>query len=270
MPRHTIAAAFAAVALCLTVLGGSAGASAATCPVISARLGLHYPYNSLPENSVAAIDAAHLAGAPKVEVDVQFSRDRIPVVIHNSTVDRTTTHKGAVSSYTAAQLEAMRLRLAPGSATVTSQHPPSLFAVLSRAKADKMAVSIEIKPSTLSYTLARDLLYRMWWVGDEGSIDLRSAVPSVLAQMRTAGYWGHLTLTVEAAKILTSPSPYWMEGIDYDVQGNFISAADVTALHAAGVRVDAFTPDTPAQFAMVPPGVDQITTDNVATALASC
>lgn len=270
MSQRTIAAALTAAALTITACAAvtlraatPAYAAATGCPVVSARLGLHWPYSHLPENSLGAIDAAHRAGAPKTVIDVQFSGNGVPVVIHNSTVDRMTAHTGRVSAYTAAQLEAMTLRLYPGSATMTVQHLPSLFAVLARAKADGMTVSIEIKPDVLTYAQARAVLYRMWWTGTEGGVDVRSYDRSVLAEMRKAGYWGRLTLTVDAAQPLP-PGAYWMESADYLFDGIYVTAADVTMLHAARIRVDVYTPDTAAQFVTVPAGVDQVTTDNVA------
>ena len=57
-----------------------------------------------PENTLAAIDAAFLAGSDLVEVDVRLSRDGVPVVIHDEILDRTTTGTGAVADKTLAQL----------------------------------------------------------------------------------------------------------------------------------------------------------------------
>ena len=43
-----------------------------------------------PENTLAAFEAAVAAGVPMIELDVRFSRDRRPVVIHDETLERTT------------------------------------------------------------------------------------------------------------------------------------------------------------------------------------
>ena len=58
-----------------------------------------------PENTLAAFDHAAVLGCDGIECDVHLSRDGVPVVIHDPTVDRTTDRTGAVASFTAAELE---------------------------------------------------------------------------------------------------------------------------------------------------------------------
>ncbi|GGG15663.1 glycerophosphodiester phosphodiesterase [Paenibacillus abyssi] len=59
-----------------------------------------------PENTMAAI---HLAMASPlvqwIEIDVQLTKDGIPVLIHDDTVNRTTNGKGRVADYTLAELK---------------------------------------------------------------------------------------------------------------------------------------------------------------------
>jgi glycerophosphoryl diester phosphodiesterase len=57
-----------------------------------------------PENTMLAFEQALAVGADALEFDVRLSSDGIPVVIHDSTVDRTTKGKGAVKDLTAGDL----------------------------------------------------------------------------------------------------------------------------------------------------------------------
>lgn len=57
------------------------------------------------ENTLAAFAAALACGADGVELDVRLSRDGVPVVIHDATLDRTTAATGPVASRTAAELQ---------------------------------------------------------------------------------------------------------------------------------------------------------------------
>ena len=59
-----------------------------------------------PENTLAAIRKSHGQGAAGVEVDLAFSKDG-PVLIHDSTVDRTSNGRGQVSEMTLADLKAL-------------------------------------------------------------------------------------------------------------------------------------------------------------------
>lgn len=52
-----------------------------------------------PENTLRSIERAMEIGVDAVEIDVRLSRDRKLVVIHDSTVDRTTNGKGPVGNY---------------------------------------------------------------------------------------------------------------------------------------------------------------------------
>jgi glycerophosphoryl diester phosphodiesterase len=57
-----------------------------------------------PENTIAAFRLAHELGADGIELDVQLTRDKIPVIIHDDFVDRTTNGKGRVSDLTIAEI----------------------------------------------------------------------------------------------------------------------------------------------------------------------
>lgn len=58
----------------------------------------------LPENTLPAFQRAVELGVDGIELDVHLSTDGVPVVIHDSTVDRTTDRTGDVSSFSAAEL----------------------------------------------------------------------------------------------------------------------------------------------------------------------
>jgi glycerophosphoryl diester phosphodiesterase len=86
-PRSTVAvfvAASGVVALACTLLLRSAAAQE---KLLIAHRGASA---HAPENTQAAIDAALGLGADVIEIDVQFSRDLVPVVIHDGTLQRTT------------------------------------------------------------------------------------------------------------------------------------------------------------------------------------
>jgi glycerophosphoryl diester phosphodiesterase len=60
-----------------------------------------------PENTLPAFRRAAEVGAHMIELDVQLTRDRQPVVIHDWTLDRTTSGTGAVRRRTLAQIAAL-------------------------------------------------------------------------------------------------------------------------------------------------------------------
>ncbi len=58
-----------------------------------------------PQNTLAAFRAAANIGADGVELDVQLTKDGVPVVIHNRTVDETTNGSGPVAEMTLSQVK---------------------------------------------------------------------------------------------------------------------------------------------------------------------
>lgn len=57
------------------------------------------------ENTLASFQKAIELGVDMIELDVFTSKDNIPMVIHDKTIDRTTMGKGLVAEYTAATLQ---------------------------------------------------------------------------------------------------------------------------------------------------------------------
>ncbi len=51
-----------------------------------------------PENTIASLELAVSQGATAVECDVVLSADGVPIVIHDTTLDRTTNGFGDVSA----------------------------------------------------------------------------------------------------------------------------------------------------------------------------
>lgn len=62
-----------------------------------------------PENSLPAFEMVHNGEANGVELDVQFTRDGIPVVIHDLSVDRTTSGSGMVKDLTLKELQEFKI-----------------------------------------------------------------------------------------------------------------------------------------------------------------
>lgn len=63
-----------------------------------------------PENTLLAIDGAIAAGARYIEVDVQLSRDGVPVLFHDATLERLCGIDGGIHDYTAGDLAQYRVR----------------------------------------------------------------------------------------------------------------------------------------------------------------
>ncbi|MDI9256492.1 glycerophosphodiester phosphodiesterase [Flavobacterium sedimenticola] len=57
-----------------------------------------------PENSLVSFQKAIELGVDMIELDVRLSLDKVPIVIHDETIDRTTSKTGLVTDYSAKEL----------------------------------------------------------------------------------------------------------------------------------------------------------------------
>lgn len=87
-----------------------------------------------PENTLSSFRLALADGADGIELDVHLSRDGVPVVLHDPTIDRTTAGSGRVDALTVAELQAVPIRTPPGGPEriptlqeVLQMVPPSVF-----------------------------------------------------------------------------------------------------------------------------------------------
>jgi glycerophosphoryl diester phosphodiesterase len=96
-----------------------------------------------PENSLTAFRNAIALGARVLELDVHLTADGEVAVIHDSTVDRTTTGRGPVCAHTAEALRRLRLRGRDG--VLLDEGVPMLDDVLALAAPAGAALLVEIK-----------------------------------------------------------------------------------------------------------------------------
>lgn len=95
------------------------------------------------ENSRDAIDHSASIGVEMVELDVRRSQDGALVVMHDATLERTTTCKGAVAEQSLATLKTCRL-MVEGTGIVTDEPVPTLAEMLLHAKG-RILVNIDNK-----------------------------------------------------------------------------------------------------------------------------
>lgn len=96
-----------------------------------------------PENSIAAIEEAIKQGASVVELDVRATKDGVLVLMHDKTLNRTTTGEGEIAQYTFAQIQQLYLR-EKANGKASEQMIPTLTEALRIAKG-KIIVDLDFK-----------------------------------------------------------------------------------------------------------------------------
>jgi len=107
-------------------------------------------HTKFPENSLAAVRHSIEAGIDMIEIDVRQSADGVLILMHDASVERTTTGKGSVRDLTFHELKNLRLKNMPGEQYI---HPvPTLQEVLTLIK-NKILVDIDIKDAPVNKLL---------------------------------------------------------------------------------------------------------------------
>ncbi len=109
-------------------------------PVITGHRGFQERY---PENTMVSFAAAVEAGADVIEMDVHLTRDGVPVIIHDETVDRTTDGRGRVGKMLLEEIRELDAGCWFGP-QFTAERVPTLKEVLDRF-GGRVVLNIEIK-----------------------------------------------------------------------------------------------------------------------------
>lgn len=100
-----------------------------------------------PENTLAGLRLASRLGCRGVEFDVMLSRDGVPLLIHDETLERTTDGRGAVADHDYAQL-AMLDAGVRHHAAFAGERIPTLAQALALCAELGLWANVEIKPSS--------------------------------------------------------------------------------------------------------------------------
>lgn len=122
-----------------------------------ARIVMHRGYmadtTNIPENSIPAFEKAGQIGAWAIETDVQETSDGYYVLMHDNTVNRTTTGTGSISSMTYEQTQELYLIGGDGTLKI-----PSLSDFLAICKKWNMVGVIEIKSILRGKTSMKEII----------------------------------------------------------------------------------------------------------------
>ncbi len=227
-------------------------------PLIIAHRGYRAKY---PENTLCAFKAALEAGAAMIELDVSLSCDRKLVVIHDTTLQRTTNGNGPVNGLTLAELK----RLDAGSwfhSDFAGERLPELIEVLDLVDG-RALINIEIKSSAYEPNHPRDAIE--WQVMElvrqkkaRDYILISSFNILILEQLSTFKNAPPLAWISKCpADRQTVEMCTRIDAFSWHPEHLILTRSQVEMMHAAGIRVFPFNMETKADFnRMLTMGVD--------------
>ncbi|WP_404714198.1 glycerophosphodiester phosphodiesterase family protein [Sphingomonas sp. MMS24-J13] len=128
--------------------------------IVIAHRGCHNPapahrLPSAPENSIAALHNCIALGVDMMETDVRQTLDGALVIIHDETLDRTTTGHGPVAALTLAEIRSLRLRdnMGGAGAAATDAALPTLDEILAAARG-RLLLNLDIKAPIYAEVIA--------------------------------------------------------------------------------------------------------------------
>ncbi len=232
-----------------------------------ARLVAHRGAGKLaPENTLTAMRVGHAHGYRMVEFDVKLSADNLSFLLHDATLERTTSGRGRADALPWRELS----RLDAGgwhSAKYAGEPLPTLASIARWARAHGVLCNVEIKPMPgrereTGAAVALDAA--ALWRDAEAPPLLSSFSEAALHAARDAAPALPRALLVDDVPADWLERLGRLECVALDADHQYLGADLVRRVHAAGYRVLCYTPNEPERIAALAAwDVDGIITDAV-------
>ena len=220
-----------------------------------------------PENTLAAFRLGAAHGYRAFECDVKLSADGVPFLLHDATLERTTSGRGVAGELDWSALS----RIDAGtwhSRAYAGEPLPSLQALATWLRANAFALDLEIKPTPgtdhhTGQVVGREAA-RLWAGADAPPLLFSSFRPEALAGAReTAPH-------IPRALLLDTLRPGWLDVaqqlgcVAVITNYNVMSPQALAQIHGAAMRGLVYTVNDPAPAAWLQSiGIDGIITDAV-------
>jgi glycerophosphoryl diester phosphodiesterase len=219
-----------------------------------------------PENTLAAFRLGAAHGYRAFECDVKLSADDQPFLLHDATLERTTSAAGPAGQRAWSELS----RVDAGSwhsPRYAGEPVPSLEAIARYVQANSFALNIEIKPTPGTEQHTGEVVgshAKRLWQSNEGSLVFSSFRPEALLGARVTAP------DIPRALLLDTLWPGWwdvarqLECRALVTNHTLMGAALIKQLHDAGLKALVYTVNDPAPArALLDMGIDGIITDAV-------
>lgn len=219
-----------------------------------------------PENTLTAMRVGHAHGYRMVEFDVKLAADNVSFLLHDTTLERTTSGSGRADAFPWRELS----RLDAGgwhSAKYAGEPLPTLGAIARWARAHGVACNVEIKP-----TPGRERETGAAVALDVSTLWRDAEVPPLLSSFSEVALDAARDAVplLPRALLLDDLPADWLQRLQrlgciaLDVDHEALTAAVVKSVHASGYRVLCYTPNDAGRVAELAAwGVDSIITDAI-------
>lgn len=210
------------------------------------------PYR-VRENTLASVHSALERGADAVEIDVRVTRDEVPVLLHDSSLERLWGYDRSVADVTHAELRDLTGGGVPALREVLLAPEPVGHARLMIDLPRATAATVRAVVGTVRECGAAERVY--YCAGAEAMLAVRDADPDAEIAMT----WQ--SLAPPRPVLLEAVRPRWL-----NYRFGLVSRELTERVHRDGLLVSAWTADTGRSMRrLVGVGVDSITTNRIDT-----
>jgi len=235
----------------------------------------HRGWYEAPENTLSAYRASAKQGFKYVECDVQFTKDGIPVLLHDDTIDRTSNGSGTISQMTYAELQQYDFSYDDNDTTVDfsayrGEKIPTFTEFIALCKELNLHPYIEIK-GTITTTQASELLRIVTDAGMVNHVSWLSFSGDALAKIAAACPTARIVWVitdVDAAKLKATHVPFaetnLMTGknqVVFDLWYSLAKQDVVDLLKAHSILLEVWTVNDPGIILGLHPYVTGVTSD---------
>ena len=218
-----------------------------------------------PQNTLASFKLAAQLGFDAVETDIRFTKDNVPVILHNETINSTSNGSGRISDMTLAQAKKYNF----GNSSYGNQKIPTLKETVRTCKENGLTEYLEIK-THLSEAQAKNIVSivrsggmssdTVWLVWENSISNLekmnrladKSSAIGILSEAMTGK-----TISLAVSLKKKSGREFWISACADSITKVLIDKA-----HKSGIKVNAWTLTSNNQAAKFYQwGIDSITTD---------
>lgn len=193
-----------------------------------------------PENTLPAFRKALRAGVTRLETDVRFTADGVPVLMHDPTVDRTTNGSGEVSALTLAEVRGLDAG-SWFSSRFAGVRVPTLYQVLELGRTRGATFLVELKTRPTPEQM-QAFLNRFRWLGLLDRVRVTSFDEQTILDVRAAQP-GLRTAIIDNPRY-RSPDSVLRFGRTYIVHHNSVTEERTARWKRAGIEVRPWTVDS--------------------------
>ncbi|WP_185971058.1 glycerophosphodiester phosphodiesterase family protein [Alkalicoccobacillus porphyridii] len=192
-----------------------------------------------PENTMTAFEYAAAAGADGIELDVQLTKDGVPVIIHDRHVNRVTSGKGRVNSFTVKEIQALQMK------EDKNERIPTFEEYLDWSKNHSLLLNLELKTELTDRSFIKELILPLL---EKYEVEERTIISSFdhKALMVAKQQKPHIEAAALVHQAMVKPEAYLnllgVEGIHFE--SSTLLMHEAQQLQERGVAIRPYTVNT--------------------------